>query len=63
VESAIARTLTGDIFRADDRAINSVNRELFAQQAQLAERIRTLRPQLLLSPASPGFAAAAGSIG
>jgi hypothetical protein len=32
VESAIARTLTGDIFRADDRAINSVNRDLFDQQ-------------------------------
>jgi hypothetical protein len=63
VESAIARTLTGDIFRADDRAINSVNRELFAQQAQLAERIRTLRPQLLLSPASPGFAIGTGAIG
>src|SRR5262249_40662767 len=27
VESAIARTLTGDIFRADDRAIHSINRE------------------------------------
>jgi len=63
VESAIARTLTGDIYRADDRAINSVNRELFVQQAQLAERIRTLRPQLLLSPASPGFHAATGAIG
>ena len=32
VESAIARTLTGDIYRADDRAINSVNREIFTQQ-------------------------------
>ena len=40
VESAIARTLTGDIYRADDRAIGSVNREIFAQQQQLAERIR-----------------------
>src|SRR6185312_2928942 len=39
VDSAIARTLTGDIYRADDRAINSVNRELFAQQQALAERI------------------------
>ncbi len=63
VESAIARTLTGDIYRADDRAINSINRELFAQQAQLAERIRTLRPQLLLSPASAGFHAATGATG
>src|SRR5881394_723784 len=35
VESAIARTLTGDIYRADDRALNSVNRELFAQQRTL----------------------------
>jgi hypothetical protein len=44
VESAIARTLTGDIYRADDRAIASVNREIFSQQAQLAERIRSIRP-------------------
>jgi hypothetical protein len=44
VESAIARTLTGDIYRADDRAIASVNREIFSQQMQLAEKIRTIRP-------------------
>jgi len=44
VESSIARTLTGDIFRADDRAMASVNRELFAQQVALAERIRSIRP-------------------
>lgn len=50
VESAIARTLTGDIYRADDRAINSVNRELFAQQAALAERIRSIRPNVVLAP-------------
>jgi len=50
VESAIARTLTGDIYRADDRAINSVNRELFAQQQMLAGRIRGLRPQVVLAP-------------
>lgn len=50
VESAIARTLTGDIFRADDRAINSVNRELFAQQSVLAERIRAIKPQVVLAP-------------
>ena len=50
VESAIARTLTGDIYRADDRAIHSVNRELFAQQQTLAERIRTLRPQVVTAP-------------
>ena len=44
VESAIARTLTGDIYRADDRAINSVNREIFSQQETLSKRIRTLTP-------------------
>jgi hypothetical protein len=54
VEGAIARTLTGDIYRADDRAINSVNREIFAQQQVLAERIRSIRPQIILSPAAPG---------
>lgn len=43
VEAAIARTLTGDIFRADDRAIASVNRELFSQQVSLAEKIRAVR--------------------
>jgi hypothetical protein len=47
VESAIARTLTGDIYRADDRAINSINREIFAQQQELAERIRNIRPRVL----------------
>jgi hypothetical protein len=50
VESAIARTLTGDIYRADDRAINSVNREIFAQQQILAERIRSIRAQAVLAP-------------
>jgi hypothetical protein len=50
VESAIARTLTGDIYRADDRAINSVNREIFAQQHQLATRIRSIKPQIVLAP-------------
>src|SRR5437763_11444172 len=44
VESAIARTLTGDIYRADDRAIASVNRELFAQQVLLAETLRAVKP-------------------
>lgn len=47
VEGYIARTLTGDIHRADDRAIGSVNRELFAQQQELAERIAKLKPMLL----------------
>lgn len=50
VEGAIARTLTGDIYRADDRAISSVNRELFAQQQKMAERIRSIRPQIVLAP-------------
>ena len=56
VEGAIARTLTGDIYRADDRAIHSVNRALFAQQTSLADRIRTLRPQAVLAPVSEGAA-------
>lgn len=42
VECAIARTLTGDIFRADTRAMESVNREIANQQADLARRIRNL---------------------
>jgi hypothetical protein len=50
VESAIARTLTGDIYRADDRAINSVNREIFMQQRGLAEKIKSIRPQIVLAP-------------
>ena len=50
VESAIARTLTGDIYRADDRAISSVNREIFAQQQALAGRIRSIRPQVVPAP-------------
>jgi hypothetical protein len=47
VESAIARTLTCDIYRADDRALNSVNREIFAQQNELATRIRSIRPRVV----------------
>ena len=50
VESAIARTLTGDIYRADDRAISSVNRQIFAQQQTLAERIRDVRPRAVFAP-------------
>jgi hypothetical protein len=53
VESAIARTLTGDIYRADDRAIHSVNREIFAQQQTLAERIRAIRPVLAPAAGNP----------
>ena len=57
VEAAIARTLTGDIFRADDRAIASVNRELFAQQVTLAQKIRSIRPRAIFAPRGdePGF--------
>ncbi|MGC4032474.1 MAG: hypothetical protein QM754_12235 [Tepidisphaeraceae bacterium] len=47
VESAIAKTLSADIFRADDRALNSVNREILQQQQQLAERIRRMRPHVM----------------
>ncbi len=54
VESAIARTLTGDIYRADARALNSINREIFAQQHTLANRIRSIRPQIVLAPPRPG---------
>ena len=50
VESNIARTLTGDIYRADDRAIQSVNREIFSQQMMLAERIKSVRSQAVLAP-------------
>lgn len=50
VDSAIARTLTGDIYRADDRAISSVNRELFAQQQSLAKRIRQVKEHVVLAP-------------
>ena len=65
VESAIARTLTGDIFRADDRALASVNRELFAQQMALADRIRSIRPKAIFAPAGdqPGFAESPPKIG
>jgi hypothetical protein len=53
VESSIARTLTGDIYRADDRAISSVNREIFSQQQQLAERLRAIKSQLVLAEPEP----------
>lgn len=46
VETQIARTLTCDLHHADRRAMNSVNREMMAQQQALAERIRSLRPAL-----------------
>ena len=62
VEGAIARTLTGDIYRADDRAINSVNREIFAQQQALAGRIRAIRQQVVFAPdqQAPGDVAGEG---
>jgi hypothetical protein len=50
VDSAIARTLTGDIYRADLRALESVNREIFMQQQSLADRIRNIRPHIVLAP-------------
>lgn len=43
VEANIARTLTMDIYRADDRAMASVNRQIMTQQMQLADRIRQMR--------------------
>lgn len=43
VEGAIARTLTCDIYRADDRAMNSVNRAIMNAQHKLAARIRDIR--------------------
>jgi hypothetical protein len=46
VESQIARTLTCDIYRADDRAMSSVNREIVFQQEQLAQKIRALKASL-----------------
>jgi hypothetical protein len=58
VESAIARTLTADIYNADFRALNSVNREIFAQQEQLAGRIRGMRPQIVLVPQNQPAASA-----
>jgi len=61
VESAIARTLTGDIYRADERAMNSINREIFAQQQSLAERIRGLRPHIVLATATGREAASTAS--
>lgn len=50
VESAIAHTLTCDIYNADRRAISSVNREIFAQQMSLADKIRDLKATIVLAP-------------
>jgi hypothetical protein len=63
VEGAIARTLSGDIFNADQRAISSVNRELVNQQQQLAERIKAVRPLMVqhLLGDTAGDGAAAGN--
>jgi hypothetical protein len=57
VDGCIARTLTADIYRADDRAINSVNREIWAQQQELASRIRTIKERMVSVPAAPEDAA------
>ena len=56
VESAIARTLTGDIYRADTRAMSSINREIFSQQQNIAGRIRQMHPQIVLAPRQSGLA-------
>ena len=47
IESAIARTLSADIFRADERALGSINREILNQQQALAQRIREHRPRVM----------------
>lgn len=47
VECAIARRLTSDIYHADQRALNSVNREIMRQQEALAERIRAVQPLMV----------------
>jgi len=70
VESAIARTLTAGIHRADSRAINSLNRELMNQQEDLAARIRKLKPSmpddeafnLLFNVDKPAQAATTGEV-
>lgn len=59
IESAIARTLTNDIFRAGERALSSLNRELMKQQQDLAEQIRALSP-VLCDPLPRGVGDAAG---
>lgn len=51
VESAIAQTLTCDIYNADRRALSSVNRDIFAQQVALAGRIRDMKARIVLAPA------------
>ena len=43
-------------YRADDRALSSINREIFAQQQSLAGKIRQFRPQIVLAP-RPGASA------
>lgn len=40
LEQCIARSLTADIFRADERAIASVNRDLLRSQQEFARRLR-----------------------
>lgn len=55
VECAIARTLTMDIYRADDRAMASVNRQIMSAQATLADKIRQMKI-VLPDPAEDGLA-------
>ncbi|MGH7179461.1 MAG: hypothetical protein ACREJC_18945 [Tepidisphaeraceae bacterium] len=63
LDSAIARTLTADIFRADDRAMNSVNHRLLVQQRELAERIRAIRPRWVLATGDEREAQPAAVVG
>jgi hypothetical protein len=62
VDGAIARTLTGDIYRADDRAMHSVNREIFAQQQELAGRIRRIHPRVVAAPVTSEVTDTAGGV-
>lgn len=51
VESAIARTLTNGIYRAGERAMMSLNRQMQQQQDQLAKKIKSLS-SVIDTPAS-----------
>ena len=62
VDGCIARTLTGDIYKADDRAISSVNREIWSQQLDLATRIKSIKDRIAMAP-EPDLAAHPGVAG
>lgn len=47
IESAIARTLTGDIHRADTRALASVNRDILVHQEKLAKKIKAVGEMMI----------------